>query len=281
MRISLDGLEFKSSGDMVLKSSVKGLGAPTIRTASSEFSGRDGGFLSSQFYDMREIVLDLMLLGSNCQTQAENICQLEAKTGIRQSYPLVITMATGTQYTTEVYVINVESEIESERYMEVQLTLMAPDPFFYILTGGDDAGWIEQTIEEIASGGYETPYILPVVWSPSSQPTIVTNDTDMPIYPQIILEGKYTNPEIENLTTGQTIGVNITTAPGDKLVIDMKNRTITLNGGSVLPSKVGDWWGLASGDNNIVLTTGSGTDTKTGVIRYRPAYTSVYGGVCS
>ena len=57
MRISLDGLEFKSSGDMVLKSSVKGLGAPTIRTASSEFSGRDGGFLSSQFYDMREIVL--------------------------------------------------------------------------------------------------------------------------------------------------------------------------------------------------------------------------------
>ena len=49
-------------GDLILTSAeleppVQGLGKPSVRTASGNYSGRDGGWISSQFYSTRQIVI--------------------------------------------------------------------------------------------------------------------------------------------------------------------------------------------------------------------------------
>lgn len=282
MTITLNGVVFGTSDtDIVLNPAVSGLTVPPIRTSLGNFSGRDGGWLSSQFYSYREIVIRGTVNGESCQDAAEKLCNLQTSIRIRQALPLDIMTAIGVNYHTDVYLTDFNLDIDSKRIHEFQMTLVAPDPNFFITDPDDpESGWIEQTFTKIVGGGYVTPYVLPVAWEPSGQPTVINNPTDSVIYPQIILEGEYTNPRINNVSTGEFIQVNVTTAPGDTIIIDMQNRTITLNGSSILATRTGTWWGLQPGQTLVSLQTDSPDDENEGTIRYRPAYTGIFEGVC-
>lgn len=282
MRINLNGIIMGTSGaDVALNPPLRGLAIPPIRTASGNYSGRDGGWVSSQFYAVREIVLNGTVNGRSCPDAAEKLCRLQGAVRIRQGLPLYVTTGEGTTYFTQVYLAGFNMDIDNERIHTFQMTLIAPDPNFYIVDPDDpEQGWNTVEFEEVVGGGYITPYVLPVEWQPSSQPTIINNPTDQLILPQIILQGKFTNPRVTNTTTGQYIELAVTTTTGDEIVIDMKDRSIILNGGSILPSKSGSWWGLIEGDNYVELHTDSSADDKSGLIRYRPAYSGIYEGVC-
>ena len=131
-------------------------------------------------------------------------------------------------------------------------------------------------IQKAVGGGYITPYVLPVVWEVGTQPNII-NNVGAEALPQIILNGKWTNPVITNLTTNKFIKLNLTSAVGDKIIIDMRERTITLNGGSILPYRDSnsDWWGLVHGQNTIEVLSDSQTDTSEAIIRYREQYLGI------
>lgn len=280
MNVTINGFEI-GMGDVVLVPPLQGMAKPPIRTSSGNFSGRDGGWLSSQFYSPRQIVVNGLINGNSCDNAYELMCELQNMVTIRQLMPFIYTTTTGTSYLAEVYLIDMNMDITQDRIYEFQLTLLAPDPSFFIVDPDDpNEGWIEQTFTTIVGGGYVTPYVLPVEWSPSAQPTVINNPTDKIIYPQIIITGQYTNPQINNNSTGQFIKVNVTTAPGDVIIIDMANRTITLNGTSILATRTGNWWGLLPGETLVSLETDDPTDEQEGVIRYRPAYSGVFEGLC-
>jgi phage-related protein len=269
-------------GDLVLTefdltAPIQGLAKPSVRTAQGNYSGRDGGWLASQFYSPREIVIRGSYHMNTCQELIDKRAEIIDELPIRQSLDFFYTDFVGNIYFTEAYFIDLIMDINDRKYTEFEITLVAPDPYLY--DGGDgtdpDSGWIEQIIEKVVGGGYITPYILPVEWEPSGQPTIVNNPSDVIIYPQIVLTGTFTNPEIINTTTGESIKANLTTTVGDVLIFDLRNRTITLNGGSVLPTMEGTWWGLVQGDNYISLFTDSGSDDDEGIIRYRIAFSGI------
>lgn len=285
MIINLNGLEFSEYGTgFILGTPVQGIIAPPIRTPSGNFSGRDGGWVDSQFYASREIVLNVSIDGNSCDDAAGMACQLQESTPIRQALPLTITTSSGDSYYADVFHINTEFDVNDERFHTFQITLLAPDPYFYGVASGslDPTGWIEHTIYKIIGGGYPTPYILPVVWAPGTTPTNVNNPSSIIYYPQIVLQGRFTNPRITNNRTGEYVQLDATTSNGDTVVIDHYNRTVTLNGGSILPQRTpgSTWWGLLPGNNSISLTSDSGDDEMEAIIRYRIAYTGVYGGTC-
>lgn len=283
MKIILNGIEMAAYGtDVVLGLPVRGLVFAPIRMAEGNYSGRDGGWVSSVFTSKREIVLKGTIDGRSCADAAAKLCKVLGSFRIRQLLPMYIEVDEGTTYFTEVYIApDPQLDIDSERFHEFQIALIAPDSNFYLVDPNDpNGGWITVDVEEPGGGGYPTPYVLPVVWNPSSQPTIVNNPTDQTILPQILLEGKFTNPRITNTTTGQFIELGLTTTIGDHIEIDMKNRTVTLNGGSILPTKSGTWWGLLEGDNYIELQTDAEGDNKEGTIRYRPGYSGIYAATC-
>jgi hypothetical protein len=58
---------------------------------------------------------------------------------------------------------------------------------------------------------------------------------------------------------------------GDVVVIDMANRTVKLNGSSIMGNKTSDstWWGLQPGNNPVVLNSDSAGDAVTGVLVWR------------
>lgn len=283
MRVELNNsvvLDGQGIGGMDLMPPLQGLSIPPIRTADGQYSGRDGGWVASQFYSSREIVINGSIYGSGCEQLDELRCELINSLPIRQSIPFVYVSQTGQRYLADTYLRNLDFDIISKVYATFTITLVAPDPYLY--DGGTDDnpgdGWIEQQIYKIIGGGYVTPYVLPVEWAASTQPAIVNNPNDVLIYPQIVLEGTFTNPQIINETTGQFIGANITTTAGDVIVFDLKERTVTLNGGSVLPAMTGSWWPLVRGDNYISLMSYGGSDDDEGTIRYRIAYTGVGAG---
>lgn len=283
MRVIInDDLVISSNGEsgLYLSPPLQGLDLPPIRTASGNYSGRDGGWVASQFFSSREIVVNGVLYGQSCDNADELRCLMNSMMPIRQSFPFVYVSTTGQRYFADVYLRDLSIDIVSKNYAPFTITLVAPDPYLY--DGGTDDnpgnGWIEQPIYKIIGGGYVTPYVLPVEWAASTQPTIVNNPNDVLIYPQIVLEGTFTNPQIINETTGQFIGANITTTAGDVIVFDLKERTVTLNGGSVLPAMTGSWWPLVRGDNYISLMSYGGSDDDEGTIRYRIAYTGVGAG---
>ncbi len=276
MKVILNGLEL-SRHPYLLRSPIKGINTLPIRTASGNYSGRDGGYVSQQFYASREIVLEGSVYEPNKIGNEPLLGDLRDALPIRQELPLYLVMDSGETYFTKVHVVNINQDFTDKIEQQFEISLVAPDIYFYKVSPDDpDYGWNTTDIEKIEGGGYEFPYILPVEWQPSAQPTIVNNPTDniMPI--QIILEGKYTNPRVTNLTTGQYVEINATTTTGDVIVIDTGERTATLNGGSILPAKSGDWIQIQPGDNSFDLMTGSGTDDHTGVIRYRIGYLGVF-----
>lgn len=283
MQIDVNGLllDSETATGIKLLPPVSGLETPPVRMSADDFSGRDGGYVSSQYYSSRVIVMRGQIDGRSCSDADEMRCMLLESLPIRQVLPFALTTDSDLTYVTDTYFRDLKMEYESNRWSTFELTLVAPDSNFYLANPDDpESGWIEQEFEEILGGGYITPYVLPVIWEGSSQPTLIDNPTSSPLLPQIVLEGKYTNPRITNNTTGQYIELAVTTAPGDIIIIDMKERSVTLNGGSILPTKSGSWWSLMQGTNSISLLTGSNTDTKTGIIRYRPAYTGIFGGIC-
>jgi len=252
MQVKIGGVTLKSHE---ITSPIEGLSKPKIRSSIGNFSGKDGGWLSSQFYSYREVVINCVINRRNCLDLDTERETLLSNLPIRQPLPFFITTYGGKTYYADVYVIDVQSSYESPLQAEYQITLVAPDPYLYDAGDGvdPDSGFIIQNVNKLVGGGYTFPYILPVEWGIGSTPTSVDNTSGVYIYPIITLNGKFTNPVIRNNTTGYQIELDITTGITDEIIIDMKNRTVTLNGGSILPFKSGSWWGLQDGVNMIQM----------------------------
>ena len=271
--LNLNGFDIGKSRDVVLQAPLEGLTLPDIRTSSGDYSGRSGGWVDGQFYSKREVVVRGTLAGN----YMNRLNEMQTKLPINQLIPLFIHTRYG-NYLAEVYTLDLKTEFDNWGFMRFEITLVAPEPYLYSAGDGidPDSGWINFVIQKAIGGGYITPYVLPVVWEAGTQPNII-NNVGAEVLPQIILNGKWTNPVITNLTTNKFIKLNLTSAVGDKIIIDMRERTITLNDGSILPYRDSnsDWWAIASGLNVIEVTSSNQTDTSEAIIRYREQYLGI------
>lgn len=87
--------------------------------------------------------------------------------------------------------------------------------------------------------------------------TIVDVDAIDNTYPVWELIGPAINPTISVLTTNTTLTYNGTITASQKLVIDMFNKTATLNGTSVIGNVTGDFVYMAPGTNRVAYTAGN------------------------
>lgn len=87
-------------------------------------------------------------------------------------------------------------------------------------------------------------------------------------YPVWELMGPAVNPTISVLTTNTTLTYNGTITASQKLVIDMFNKTATLNGTSVIGNVSGDFVYMAPGTNRIAYTAGN-TDAPDSTIYWQ------------
>lgn len=267
--VYVNGIALNAIGGMYfLDPPVEGLlDIPEIRTSSYNKTGQDGCSVPAQFYGMREIAMRGRIFSNDAFAAAQARKDLMTALASKNVDVRVVTY-TGKTYRVQANLTAFKCPIEGSRHKyNWNMQLIAPDPLLYDDLEDD----LLATISRKQSGGYVTPYVLPVEWQPATQPTNVINSGNYPIKPFIQFSGGVTNPRLTNLTTGEYMQVNISTVDGDELIIDMKKRHILLNGGSILALKEtnANFWNLEPEDNLLELTTGSDSDTGVAMVRFR------------
>jgi len=277
MQLKINGLTLGGSSKYQIQAPLSGLEKPPVRMGSGEWSGRDGGYVSSQFYGSRVITISGFYKAASCDEADELRSDMAEALAIRQSLPMFITTFGGKKLFTQTYLKDLKMDITSDIFGIYQITLVAPDPLLYDAGDGvdPDSGWQELPVYKLIGGGYVTAYELPVQWEPGTTPTVATNNGDTFIYPQFKSVGEVTNPRITNLTENKFVQVNVTTnSPDDEIIIDMGARTVTLNGGSILSFRTLDsqWWGLPTGNSVIQFESDGVDDVEVGTLRWRNAW---------
>lgn len=260
-----------ADGNHFIIKGVTGLGIADIRSSSFLFSGQSGGMVTDQFLGFR-IISITGEIGSNDMTLAQQKLDRKAMIDalpIGTTIPVEITTFDGETYKIDANVTDAKIEYKRRGYgSDFLIQLTAGDPLFYSTDGGD-----EQTahITRVTQGGYVTPYDLPVNWASGSSPTVVTNAGEAMYLPRIEIHDQAANPVITNQTTGERFKLNINLVSGDDVIIDMRKRTVTLNGSNIIGNKSTDslWWGLQTGPNSITLDSDSGSDDVTADIYWR------------
>lgn len=280
MIITLNNFTLNNTGSSAnytyLDEPISGLGLPPLRTSSGNYSGRDGGFVGAQFYSGRLISMTGRIFAPDVTTLDTIRAQLSAALS-SGSVTMYVTTNAGKQYLLNCYLDSLDLPIQKAPLQQTfKISLIAADPYIY---DNSTAGAMSTPLQLAVGGGVTWPISwTPVTWAPGAQPAVVNNTGQLTIFPVITLTGVMSSPTIKNVTTSQFFTISgLTTNPGDQVVIDMYNRTVLLNGGSILPyvTTSSTWWGLIAGNNSVNLTTNNSTDTVTGTISWRAAYRSL------
>lgn len=96
----------------------------------------------------------------------------------------------------------------------------------------------------------------------------VTVDSIDMVYPVWTVTGVANNPTLTNVTTGTSLSYTGNVTASQVLKIDMRNKTATLNGTSVLKNVTGDWVSFAPGVNRVSYST-SNADAPASAIEWQ------------
>lgn len=286
--VALDGLTLHDINDptcpySVSKKGLDGLAEPTYRTTAYERAGEDGGDVASSYVGMRAIALSGRVRGSDDASFAQVRRALLVKGRIDRdsnSRPvakqLVVTTLAGETFTAEVHVRKLSIQIEDNNVADYLFELLAPK------------GYLEGTTST-SSGQVARPTSVganfPWVFDPTIEFGLTTGGTfvvDNPgtadTWPVLTLRGPLTDPVIRHQGTGKFMELDTTLTSDDEVVIDMRNKTVVLNGSSnYLYTRTTDseWFSLAPDSNVISFDTSNVSDTGTVELTYVPAYLGI------
>lgn len=276
MIITLNDFELNSRDSrFYLDEDVQGLSLPEVRTSSGVYSGRDGGYIGAQFYGMRQLSLVGRVFGSDIVEIEQKRRELQDALRVKA---ITMRVTTTAGYTYLIYCNLLKFDMPIKREVNIapfKIELLAADPIIYDDTAGTA---LSATLNKVTGGGYNTPVVYPVLWQAGAQPTTVVNGGNTAVKPTITLTGSAHDPVIYNNTTGRLLRLeDFTMSASDTLVIDMRARTVLLNGGSVFHKVSADsqFWGLEVGDNNLILDSNSGSDTVSALIEWRSGYIGI------
>jgi hypothetical protein len=133
----------------------------------------------------------------------------------------------------------------------------------------------------IVSGGASIPFpTIPLSIPISVDATtlhIITTAGNEATDPVFTITGPGENFIIENVTAGKQFILDYTLTSGQEVVIDVKNRTVVLDGTTNLyPFITGEFWSLLPGDNDLRFFISNGADVETNLnVVYRDAYNGI------
>lgn len=212
---------------------VKGLDIPTIDPHVTDYDSQHGGFIQAAYVTTRTIVLDGIVyantltadvfadaLTTNFMPRFSDAPFYFKGAGISQRYIMCKPIGFNCDL----------DNLRSYGASNVQFQLQAGDITKY--TDNADLAMVN-------NNNY-----------------VVNNAGNLPTFPKITLTGGFSTASFVNVTTGQTVTIVTNRIAGDVTVVDLKTRSVTINGirnsGVVTTS---GWWSLASGNTTIRVTT--------------------------
>ncbi len=286
-KVITEGIEFGTENGDIQIVSVTGLERPPIRNNYGDWSGRDGGYMSSQLYSARQITINGFYYDEywNCppgskyrSSEYSSRERLINKLTIRKLYPIFIKFSSGKIFYTEGYCIDIKADYDNYKTGNYQVTFYCPDyPLSLAGKYGDLTSiWNEDLLFTEIFGGHLVPETLPVLFEAGQHATTIFNAGPIETWPIIELTGPFSSPVILlNATTNTYIQIDTTLVKSQKLVVNMREREVTINGKSASMSinPNSNWWPLVPGDNRIyLLSSGGSNDNDRAVIKWTTDY---------
>lgn len=231
-----------STETFTLVSKVEGLETAPFRNGTGDWSGADGGYLSSHLFSARTITISGTYIDrmAGCdfsmatQDQFDHLARLyiRSRLPIRTKLKIRIFLDSGMTFYTEGYCTDIKMELTYIGYGDYQITMYCPDPALY---RGDSDGtlgseWNVATLRkhndvgfvgsEMVGGEPTYAYMehddsMPgenrgIVWNTGGRSTPVNYTGDFPYYPQFIVSppDKYiTNPVFYSINEDKFFGL--------------------------------------------------------------------------
>lgn len=275
MRVYLDDFELNNAENlMYLDEPIEGVsGLPNIRSATGVNQGRDGSWVSRQLYEGRYISFQGRIFGGE-PTDVENKRRELVSVLQRKKLKLRIITYAGMEFITEVFVMANQMPINRElNIVKWKIDLLSEDPLFY----DNSAGELLATVGKVMDGGFDIPFDIPFNISAGGEPSVVTNSGNETVYPIITISTPATNPKLINRATNEFMQVMTTVLDGDKLIIDMRNKTITHNGLNVysLQRDGSTFFGLVPGVNVMEIQSDIASENSKAEVRYQSGFLGI------
>lgn len=275
MRVYLDDFELNNAENlMYLDEPIEGVsGLPNIRSATGVNQGRDGSWVSRQLYEGRYISFQGRIFGGE-PIDVENKRRELVSVLQRKKLKLRIITYAGMEFATEVFVMANQMPINRElNIVKWKIDLLSEDPLFY----DNSAGELLATVGKVMDGGFDIPFDIPFNISAGGEPSVVTNSGNETVYPIITISTLATNPKLINRATNEFMQVMTTVLDGDKLIIDMRNKTITHNGLNIyaLQRDGSTFFGLVPGVNVMEIQTDVGSENSKAEVRYQSGFLGI------
>lgn len=275
MRVYLDDFELNNAENlMYLDEPIEGVsGLPNIRSATGVNQGRDGSWVSRQLYEGRYISFQGRIFGGE-PIDVENKRRELVSVLQRKKLKLRIITYAGMEFITEVFVMANQMPINRElNIVKWKIDLLSEDPLFY----DNSAGELLATIGKVMDGGFDIPFDIPFNISAGGEPSVVTNSGNETVYPIITISTSATNPKLINRATNEFMQVMTTVLEGDKLIIDMRNKTITHNGLNIysLQRDGSTFFGLVPGVNVMEIQSDIASENSKAEVRYQSGFLGI------
>lgn len=258
---------------------VDGLTTPSYRNTNVVYAGRNGGQTSKQLYGQRVVSIKGGIDEFTCNDHLAARRALVNALSFDADVPIDFVMSNGQVFTINGKFDQPQMEVTGRVFSDFQLIIMSSDWRIYDTSGGASNSVTLQKVSEdgwqIASDGWFVDATGWWIYSGQS-PTSVVNSGTTAVPPIFTINGASQNPTITNVGTGQSLKVNVTTSPGDVLVIDANTKSVVLNGGNIngLLDPGSSWFYIQPGSNmlsfNQVLTNSTAV-----TISWYNAYVSV------
>ena len=234
------------------------LDLPLVRSGDRLLLSRDGAAPGTDRLGPRTLVLTLEVFGDTDETFAAAVADLTTATAPSRTveYPLTLQIpgvAGGAPAFVKVRPRNRSLPIGLEFLYRSPLALVelvATDPLIY--SDSETAVSIDLAADP---GGRAYDRIYPMVYAGGGSfgSALLTNAGSADAPATLRINGPVTNPEVRNVTTGQSLGLTIVLDAGEFLDIDTQARTVLLGGTANRYSALTtpQWWSLQPGVNEV------------------------------
>lgn len=237
---------------LTIISNIEGIDTAPYRNGTGDWSGADGGYISSQLFSARTITITGTYIDkrAGCDFATENEAPFDhiARLYIRSRLPIRtkqhirIFLDSNMTFITEGYCVDIKMDYSYVGYGEYQITMYCPDPALYRCdtNGALGSEWNFATLRKENQIGYihsektddGVKYATMenvdgdnhgIVWKQGGRSTPVVYAGDFPYQPQFIIQpgdNEYiTNPMFVSLTDDKFFGLGYPDSEVAKIVV--------------------------------------------------------------
>jgi hypothetical protein len=275
-QFSFGSFVFGGTGSPFQVYEIDGLeGLPDISSQDDNRGFNDGMYSGRDFLRGRTITMTILTFAGNGNSAQQNFNLLQGALIPQQTdvTPLNFLMSvTDVEMTIGARVRSRRTTVDPDYtfgFIRSQYTFFCPDPRYY------NATTTTVSLIPVQALGRTYDRIYDLTYGGGASGASVNNNGTTTTYPTITITGPISNPTISNNTTGQFVTVNTTLGVSDSLVINLYEKTITLNGSYArnLLNNNSQWFGCAPGTTIISFTGSTYTiGTTTATMTYSPAF---------